>query len=401
MVDHVIVGLEKLIDTPELSRNWGACGLLCNQASLTLDWQHASVVLRKVLQNRFKVIFGPQHGYMGTAQDNMIETPHGRYEDSEIKIYSLYSETREPTEEMLAEIDTLIIDLQIVGCRIYTFKATIAACLKSAKKYGKRVVVLDRPNPLGGQHVEGRCLDRDLKSFVGPSEIPMRHGLSAGEAALLFNQEYGAELEIVPLQNWSWEKAWYGGNRPWILTSPNLPTIDPVYVYPGMVIFEACNVSEGRGTGLPFQFFGSPFCSDPAAIKSRIYSYLGRIPGVFVREAAFEPTSGKWMGRLCKGLQVHILDPDSIFSYHFALAMMKSFWDDLGEHFSFKNPPYEYNYDILPLKLILGSEKVVEHIENYSVDDVFWHEGISAYCEKAQNLLLYPRELQSGNFYSC
>ena len=388
-----MVGLEVLRKNPRKSQNWGRCGYVCNQASICADWIHGVNVLEDILGDRFTCLFGPQHGFLGTVQDNMIETDHAVHVSSGRPIYSLYSETREPTESMLENLDTIVIDLQITGCRIYTFKSTIAGCLRAAKKFNKRVVVLDRPNPVGGRFIEGRCVEPKNYSFVGQFTMPMRHGLSAGEAALFFNSSIGAELEVVALEGWDPQEDWRNTGRHWVLTSPNLPTLDPVFVYPGTVIFEGTNLSEGRGTGLPFQFIGAPYCNNQQKLIKRFQDHWGGPPkGVHFREAVFEPTSGKWMGQECRGIQIHILDPSLIASYQLSLSLLKSFWDLSEGMFEFSQNPYEYEFDTLPMKLIIGGEDTVTHIENYKKDDPYWLWGVDEYIKQVAPLLLYNRK---------
>lgn len=394
-----IVGLERLAKNSEMSKDWGHCGLLANQASVTRDFSAAWDVVRKALGSKLVVLFGPQHGFYGTKQDNMIETSHSMHLGTGVPLFSLYSETREPTADMLKSIDTLIIDLQIVGCRIYTWKATIAGCLRAAKKHRKRVVVLDRPNPVGGEVLEGRVLDLDCTSFVGEYPIPMRHGLTAGEAARYFNSFIGAELQVVELENWDPKHYWKDLNRPWVLTSPNLPTIEPVYVYPGTVIFEGVNFSEGRGTGLPFQFVGAPYIPDGKAFKNRILELLGGdAPGVYLREAQFEPTSQKCKGETCKGVQIHVIHPEKIRSLSLAVAMVRAAIELGEDKFSWKDPPYEYDLTTLPMKLIYGSKIVDQKFTepSFSISDEFWHEGIASYIDRIKPFLIYPRSMRRG-----
>lgn len=397
MKTSFLTGLERLAADPSLARSWGNCGLLANQASVTKDLVVAWDVLQAILKNRLVSLFGPQHGFFGTKQDNMIETGHATHPGTGLPLYSLYSETREPTKEMLETIDTLVIDLQIVGCRIYTWKATIAGCLRAAKKYGKRIVVLDRPNPVGGEVLEGRVLDMDCTSFVGEYPIPMRHGLTAGEAARFFNSFIGADLEVVELQGWNPSHYWKDLGRHWVLTSPNLPTIDPVYVYPGTVIFEGVNFSEGRGTGLPFQFIGAPYIPDSKSFKSRILEILGgEAPGLYLREAQFEPTSQKFRGETCRGIQIHVLKPEDVRSLNLSIAVVRAAIELGGKSFAWKEPPYEYDFKTLPMKLIYGSRKVDEMFTSsaFKLSDPFWHEGIADYMKKVQPFLLYPRSLR-------
>lgn len=393
---NCLVGLEVLEAQPRLSDSWGRCGLVCNQASVTANMAPAWDVLARVLGKRLVALFGPQHGFYGTKQDNMIETSHATHPVYGVPLYSLYSETREPTEDMLRGMDSLVIDLQIVGCRIYTWKATIAACMRAAKKYGKKVIVLDRPNPVGGEICEGRVLDSDSISFVGEYPIPMRHALTAGEAATFFNSFIGCDLEVVRLQNWNPRHYWQDLGRPWVLTSPNLPTAEPVYVYPGTVIFEGTNLSEGRGTGLPFQFIGAPYISSASTFKERTLKILGgRSAGIFLREAQFEPTSQKWAGQTCQGVQIHVQDFRQVRSLDLAIALTRAAIEIGEDGFKWKDPPYEYDFKTLPIKLIFGSRKTDQKFtqKDFSMDDPFWHEGISAYIEAASSHLLYPRKL--------
>lgn len=391
-------GLEVWIANPRISDSWGRCALLCNQASVTRNFEPAWNVAQRLLGSRLHALFGPQHGFYGTAQDNMIETGHVSTAEFKVPIYSLYSETRQPTPEMLGKVDTLIIDLQIVGCRIYTWKSTIAACLRAAVRDGKRVVVLDRPNPVGGTVLEGRVLDMDATSFVGEFPIPMRHGLTAGEAARFFNQTIGAQLEVVALEGWSPESCWETLQRPWVLTSPNLPTIDSVHVYPGLVILEGTNISEGRGTGLPFQFIGAPYIKRSGDLVARVCSLLGlpagnHPPGLFLRHASFEPTSGKWMKRVCAGIQVHVVDPKKIRSFDFAVALVRACIELSDGDFAWKDAPYEYDLVTLPMKLIIGSQNADKKFlaDDFSVQDPFWNEGLESFATKAQEILLYRR----------
>jgi uncharacterized protein YbbC (DUF1343 family) len=393
------VGLEKLIKEPSLTKSWGRCGLVANQASVTKDFGVAWDVLQSMLGPRLTALFGPQHGFYGTKQDNMIETDHDIHRPTGLPLYSLYSETRAPSKKMLESVDTIVIDLQIVGCRIYTWKATIAGCLRAAKNYNKKVVILDRPNPVGGEVLEGRVLDRDCLSFVGEYPIPMRHGLTSGEAARFFNSFIGADLDVVELTGWNPSHYWQDLNRHWVLTSPNLPTIDAVYVYPGTVIFEGVNFSEGRGTGLPFQFFGAPYIPDSKSYKQKILGHLGgSSPGVYLREAQFEPTSQKHQGKTCVGLQIHVLDPAKVRSLDLAIAIVRASIELGGESFAWKSPPYEYNHETLPMKLIYGSQKVADKFidEKFSLDDEFWHEGIKDYIKAVQPSLLYKRDFRIG-----
>ena len=206
-------------------------------------------------------LFGPQHGYRSDLQDNMIETPHAKDRARRIPIYSLYSETREPTAAMLEGLDFLVIDLQNIGTRIYTFVYTMANCLRACARYGVKAIVCDRPNPIGGARIEGPMLREGWTSFVGQFPIPMRHGMTIGELARLFNEHFaiGADLEVVPMEGWRREMYFDQTGLPWIMPSPNMPTLDSAIVFPGAVLVEGTTLSEGRGTTRPFELIGAPW----------------------------------------------------------------------------------------------------------------------------------------------
>ncbi|HHL33154.1 MAG TPA: DUF1343 domain-containing protein, partial [Desulfobulbaceae bacterium] len=260
-------GLERvLLSPPEVLRG-KRLGLLCNQASTDSRFRHSRDLIMERFPDRLRCLFSPQHGFFSAKQDNMIESDHAVDPVSGLPVYSLYGETRKPYPSMFKDIDLLLIDLVDVGTRVYTFIWTVIYCLQTAAETGTGVVILDRPNPLGGR-VEGNVLKHDCASFVGLHSIPMRHGLSVGELALLCNQEMGigADLEVVPVQGWRRDMLFPETGLPWVFPSPNMPTFATALVYPGQVIWEGSNISEGRGTTLPFELFGAPFVDVDAAL---------------------------------------------------------------------------------------------------------------------------------------
>ena len=317
------LGLEVFLDKPPrelLNQRWG---LLSNQASINSTGYYSKDLLRGKFENNLTCLFSPQHGFWGTEQDNMVETPDGRDPATGLPIFSLYSQTRRPTAEMLAGIDLLLIDLQDVGTRVYTFITTLAYVLQEAKKFGKKVVVLDRPNPLGGAAVEGNVLREDLISFVGAWKLPMRHGLTLGELAGLFNQvlEIGADCSVVPMRGWTRERFFDQTGRAWFPPSPNMPGLETALVYPGQVLWEGTNISEGRGTTSPFEFFGAPFI-DPDRVKKYLKEFP--VPGVNLLEAAFRPTFQKWQGEVCRGFFLQVHDRRVFQPYRTALILLQA-----------------------------------------------------------------------------
>jgi len=361
-VSKVSTGLDRFRDVFWKEFRDQRIGLLSNQASLDSNLIHAKKVISDFLPGRLKALFGPQHGYGGEDQDNMIETGHSLDRDLSIPVFSLYSDHREPLEEMLELIDVLIIDLQDVGTRVYTFASTMLNCMKAAQKSGKKVVILDRPNPLGGLITEGNLLRPEFFSFVGPCEIPMRHGLTMGEMALMFNKVFklGAEPDVILMQGWHREMLWHETGLRWLMPSPNMPIPETAYVYPGQVIWEGTNMSEGRGTSRPFEIFGAPYL-DTRTIRQGLPSES--LAGCILQDISFRPTFNKWSGQLCKGFMIHILDNNAFHPYLMSVALLKAVIGTHKDDFKWKEPPYEYEYERMPIDLILGDRTLRERIE--------------------------------------
>src|SRR5580765_1345159 len=280
---RVQLGCERLLASSSLDGQ--RVGLVCNPASVDGQLRHVADLFGRHPRATLVALFGPQHGFRSDVQDNVIETGHGDDCVRRVPVYSLYSETREPTAEMLKGIDVLVIDLQDVGSRIYTFIYTMANCLVACRKHGVRAIVCDRPNPIGGD-VEGPMLVRGYESFVGQYPIPMRHGLTIGELARLFNEEFGigANVEVTTMTGWTRDMYFDATGLPWVMPSPNMPTLDTAVVYPGSVLFEGTNVSEGRGTTRPFEIVGAPW-----VMAERFAADLNRagLPGVVFRPVVF------------------------------------------------------------------------------------------------------------------
>lgn len=387
----VQTGLENLISNPPLSLADDRLGLLCNPASMDSHLKHARERLSQAFSGQLTALFSPQHGFFAEKQDNMIESGDMIDPLLHIPVFSLYGETRIPTADMFDLIDTLIIDLQDAGTRVYTFIYTMSYCLEMAKKMGKKVIVLDRPNPVNGIRTEGNCLKKENSSFVGRYPIPMRHGLTIGELAILFNTcfDIGCELEVIPMKGW--ERAMYFKDTglPWIPPSPNLPTPVSAMVYPGQVLLEGTNISEGRGTTQPFELFGAPFFN-----TQKILSELGseKIPGITLRECMFEPTANKWQGTACNGFQIHITDPSQYKPYATALKLIQTMYKHHKKAFEWKKPPYEYEFKKQPIDLLIGDKAIRLHLEKgEDIDDIekSWQNDLKEYMEISREVHLY------------
>ncbi len=387
----VLTGLDRLTEGEWARFKGQRLGLLSNQASLNRKLETARTVLLKRLPGQLRAIFGPQHGYGGEDQDNMVETPHTRDSKLNIPVFSLYAESREPNPEMFDLIDTLMVDLQDVGTRVYTFSATMLNCMKAAARLGKKIVVLDRPNPLGGHALEGNRLSTELFSFVGAASLPMRHGLTMGEMARLFNRVFALEcdLEIIPMIGWNRQMTWPETGLKWFMPSPNMPFYDTALVYPGQVIWEGTQVSEGRGTCRPFEIFGAPYF-EPALIRECLDSRA--LSGCRLQDYLFRPTFHKWSGQLCRGFMIHVVDSDRYRPYYTSLALLQAVISVHVEHFEWKAPPYEYEYKKKPIDLILGSASLRHGLESgRSLSSLRkdWLPDLETYGEWIKSDLLY------------
>ncbi len=387
-------GLEILLEKPLGATDGKRMGLLSNQASTDGRLIHSRIRLQENFGEALTCLFSPQHGFFSEKQDNMIESDHEIDLATGLPLYSLYGESRKPDREMFDKLDILLIDLVDVGTRVYTFLYTMAYCLEAAAAYDKKVIVLDRPNPVGGHMVEGNILEGNCSSFVGLYPLPMRHGLTFGELALFINEEFscGAELEVVPMQGWKRSMFFRDTGLPWVFPSPNMPTPETAVVYPGQVIWEGTNISEGRGTTLPFELVGAPFFE-----HGPILDLLEKtpLPGCFFRSLVFEPTFGKWAGISCRGFQLHVTDSNKFLPYRTSLALLQAVMQLYPNKFLYKDPPYEYEYERLPMDLILGSTNVRKQLENglpILEIEKQWQGQLATFTSKREKYLLYEED---------
>lgn len=383
------LGSERLLSSSLLRGQ--RVGIVCNPASVDHQFVHIIDRLTALEGARLAAIFGPQHGFRSDVQENMIETGHSSDSDRRVPIYSLYSETRIPTPDMLRNLDVLVIDLQDVGTRIYTYIYTMAYCLTAAARDGVKVIVCDRPNPIGGNAVEGPMLVDGFESFVGLYPIPMRHGMTIGELARLFNEHFGlgAQLEVVTMEGWRRSMYHDDAGAPWVMPSPNMPTLDSAIVYPGTVLFEGTNVSEGRGTTRPFELIGAPWVSaEPfaAALNRR------QLPGVTFRPAVFEPTFHKHAKTTCGGCQLHVTDRQRFQPVLAAVLLTEAFREAGPEAFLWRDPPYEYEHEKLPFDILAGTAETREQIEaGIKAEEIArsWQPSVAEFERLRSRFLLY------------
>ena len=357
-----VTGLDRLFrEFPREFRGMRA-GLIANPASVDGALVHAVDRFAASPDIRLAAVFGPQHGARADRQDNMIESPDERDPRLGIPVYSLYGRHRKPTARMLRGLDVVFCDLFDIGARPYTFLWTMALTMEACAGQGTPFVVLDRPNPIGGTATEGNPLDPRFRSFVGLYAVPMRHGLTPGEMAGLLNAGFGigAPLRVVEARGWKRELWWDGTGLPWIMPSPNMPSLDTATVYPGSVLVEGTNLSEGRGTTRPFELVGAPFI-DADRFAARLNE--ARLPGVRFRPAWFRPVFDKWRGRLCGGTQIHVLGRAEFRPYLTGLALVAAARELYPKRFAWRRPPFEYEYRKLPFDILCGSGRIRGQLE--------------------------------------
>lgn len=385
----VVPGLTRLLASGELGGL--RVGLVCNPASVDANLDHASDLVARAPGVTLAALFGPQHGFRADLQDNMVESPHAADAVRRVPVYSLYSDTREPTAEMLAGLDVLVVDLQDIGARIYTFVYTMANCLRAAARHKIPVVVCDRPNPIGGIAVEGPVLEPGFESFVGLFPIPMRHGMTIGELGVLFNSHFGigADLRVVNMDGWSRAMYYDETGLPWVMPSPNMPTLDTAIVYPGAVLFEGTQLSEGRGTTRPFELLGAPWVD--AERTAGDLNALG-LGGVRFRPVVFEPTFQKHAREACGGCQVHVTDRQAFLPVATGVAVMAQFHRADPQRFAWRQPPYEYEHDRMPIDILAGSPALRRQMDA-GVDAreiaASWSEAVAAFDTARRACFLY------------
>ncbi len=356
------LGIDRLLELERRILAGRRLGVVCNPASVDGLLRHTADRLIADPGLTVAALFGPQHGFRSDLQDNMIETPHAQDARRRVPVYSLYSETREPTANMLRDLDTLVIDLQDVGTRVYTYVYTMANCMRAAARHGVHVVVCDRPNPVGGEEVEGSRLEPACASFVGQFPIPLRHGMTIGELARLFNDEFGihCSLDVIPLAGWRRSMYFDETGVPWVMPSPNIPTLDSAIVYPGAVLFEGTMLSEGRGTTRPFELIGAPWIDGERlseAMNAR------QLPGVHFRAVFFEPTFQKHAKQTCGGCQLHVLDRRRFRPVRTAVELIDEFRRQSPAQFAWRQPPYEYEHTKEPIDILFGSDRLRKTVD--------------------------------------
>jgi uncharacterized protein YbbC (DUF1343 family) len=332
-------------------------GLLVHPASVNRRLIHASSLFHASSTFDLKTFFGPQHGIRGETQDNMIEWQGFRDNRTGLPVYSLYSETRNPSASMLADIDALAIDLQDVGSRYYTFIWTMDLCMQACAELGKSVVILDRPNPINGSAVEGNILLPAFASFVGRRPMPARHGMTIAEIALYMKNEFypSLDLHLIRMTGWKRNQCFDETGLPWVMPSPNMPTIETALVYPGMCLLEGTLLSEGRGTTRPFEIFGAPYI-DADKLASGLNDL--RLPGIIFRPLFFEPAFQKHAGRICGGAQIHILDRKKFKPFKTGVGVLSTLRRLYPNEQFWKNPPYEYERERMPIDILAGTDRL-------------------------------------------
>jgi uncharacterized protein YbbC (DUF1343 family) len=363
---------------------------VANQASVNSSLESVNKLILDA-GGDLRIIFSPQHGFHSEKQANMVESADSTDPDTGVPVISLYSKTREPALEALKAIDVLLVDLQDIGTRVYTYTTTLGLCLEAAARAGVKVAVLDRPNPINGTEIEGNVLEPAFRSFVGRYPVPMRHGMTIGEFARFVCAEanVGCDLDVFPMKGWG-RGCWFdelGLN--WVYPSPNMPTWETALLYPGMVLLEGTNVSEGRGTTMPFQLLGAPFLN-----RRRFLEELKKagVEGVIFRPVVYEPGFDKYTGETCFGFQIHITDKQRLKPYRMGLAILKALWLTHPDRFEWLDPPYEYETEKLPIDIIIGSQGVRRRVEQgQDLDEIeaSWERGLVEYREKREPCLLY------------
>ncbi len=364
--------------------------VVAHQASIDSRYEHAVELLREIRGVKVRTLLAPEHGLWGAPQDH-IWIDGTRDPVTRLPVWSLYGARREPTDAMLRGIDTVVVDLQDVGSRYYTFIWTMALVMRACARSGVHVVVLDRPNPLGGAMVEGNVADPTFASFVGLYPLAIRHGLTIGEIARYLNERHGigCRLTVVPMRGWRRRMLWEDTGLPWVPPSPNMPTLDTARVYPGGCLIEGTNLSEGRGTTRPFEWIGAPYLDGhryAAALDAM------SLPGVRFRPARFIPTFHKWAGEVCGGVQIHVTDRRRFRPFRTGIAAIAVARRLAPAEFRWKEPPYEFEHKRLPIDILFGTDRIRTQIEggtDLPVIEATWRTALPLYTRRRRAFMIY------------
>jgi len=384
------------LDVVSMHMPTGLCGkragILCHASSITSDFRFITEVLASGNGCKIAAIFGPQHGIFGQTQDNMIEWEGRTDPVLKIPVYSLYGEHRKPTPAMLEGLDIMVVDLQDVGARLYTYIWTVKLCMEACAEAGIPLYVLDRPNPIGRVQADGPVLSEEFFTFVGGASIPLCHRMTIGEMAVWIRQKHlpGCDLHVIRAEGWRRNSLYRETGLPWVLPSPNMPTPETALVYPGTVLAEALNISEGRGTVIPFELTGAPFI-DSARLLNELR--IRNIPGCVFRTHDFIPTFNKFTGQYCHGIQIHVTDA-SVFR---PVVTVLNLFDAIiktspAGSLTFNPPPYEYEYRMMPFDILSGDSRMREVLENsLSLADEIsrWDASIESFNKEFRQMALY------------
>jgi uncharacterized protein YbbC (DUF1343 family) len=384
----VKTGLDILLSQKGGSLRGQKVGLIVHPASVDSSGRHILDALQECPEVRVAALFAPEHGLRGEAQDQ-VPVPDSRCEN--LPVYSLYGDKRAPEPGWLREIDALVFDLQDVGARYYTFVWTMALSMRSCRQAGKRFVVLDRPNPITGEIVEGNVLDPDFSSFVGLYPVAVRHGMTPGELARFVNERFGigCELEVVPLEGWDRRRWFDETGLPWVKPSPNMVSLATATVYPGACLVEGANLSEGRGTERPFEIVGAPFI-DSREFSAALNAFA--LPGVEFKAIEFVPTFHKGENERCGGVLIEVKDRAGFKPYVTGLALLKAAREICPREFAWRPPPYEYEEKLLPIDILCGTDAIRKSLEAggpLEKIEASWRKELKDFKELRKEYLLY------------